>query len=764
MQYTLKTHNFNLSDEQKKLAKGLAISERFFKLLLGRGMKECDMFNFLNPSQNNLASPFEIEGMTKAVSRVKEAISKKQRILIYGDYDCDGICAISILMLYLRDRVDVTYFIPDRKKDGYGVSIDALSSLFARRRFDLVITVDCGITAVKEVEYLRGLGVDVIVTDHHEPQESLPNCIVVDPKVQKKGFYDLCGAGVALKLVEALSSREEASKYFDICAIATIADVVPLKEDNRIIAYFGLKQITRNPRKGIKMLLDEERVSSQDVMFKLAPRMNAAGRLNSAMKVVGLFLETDHFMLKSLTEELARDNVERQALCETCVNEAKEMLKDVDFNEVGIITLFSEGWNPGVLGIASARLVEEFKRPTVLFARDGDELKGSARSISSVNIFELLSSLSQHFTAFGGHAQAAGVSMKLEQFEVFKDEANKKLNALCLSDEFNMPTVCEMQLPMDMDFLSFAKELERLEPTGYANPRPNFLLKADGLKFERIGVSQHVKCALSNISLMGFSRYAKTLYSKTGNVEIEMTLGVNVFQNNVSAQGVIQSVGMSDISIEREDSDVLNLHHLKHSGKVLLENVDVKTVERWLEKPFGTAVVCFSTQEYKALVANNEKLKNLPVFLSSRGVLNPQNCVIVCPDENVGFGFFNHVVIAGKPLCNGYAKHIADTSKHAVALGDIDARALNFTDDTLRNVYREMAQVVAKAPRIGSFKRFYQAVCSRFKTSEAIFLMAIEIFEELGLLTINDKGVCAINKKSVTLSNSRLYRNAKTGG
>ncbi len=761
MQYTLKTHNFNLSPDQKRLAKELAISERFFCLLLGRGMKESEMRDFLNPSQKNMSSPFEIANMQSAANRLKDAIFKKQRILIYGDYDCDGICAISILMLYLGDKADVTYFIPDRKKDGYGVSIDAIKRIYQRRKFDLLITVDCGITAVKEVEYLREMGVDVIVTDHHEPQDSLPDCIVVDAKVEKKGFYDLCGAGVALKLVEALSSREEASKYFDICAIATIADVVPLKEDNRIIASLGLKQIAKSPRKGIKMLLGEERVSSHDVMFKLAPRMNAAGRLNSAMKVVGLFLETDHFMLKSLAEELARDNVERQALCEQCVEEAMEMLKGVDFNEVGIIALCNEHWNAGVLGIAAARLVEEFKRPTVLFAKDQDGLKGSARSISSVNIFELLISLSHHFTAFGGHAQAAGVSMRIESFEPFKKEANDRLLAECKADDFNMPIVCEMQLDEDMDFLSFADELERLEPTGYANPRPNFLLKENGLRFERIGMSSHVKCAQKNIALMGFSKYANSLFAKTGDIDLEITLGVNVFQNNVSAQGVIQSVAMRDISLEKSESDVLNLHHFKHNGQVQLERVSLYDVCSWLDKPFGTAIVCFSKEEYDTLVESCDALKKLPVVLATPKCLNPQNCIMVCPDQSVEFGYFNHVVFAGKPLCEGYKRWVASQSKHTVCLGDCKAQTLSFGDDTLRNIYKEMVQVIAKSPRVVSLKKFYQSVCSRFKTSEAVFLLAVQIFEELGLLFIGERGVASINKKSVTLTNSRLYVNAK---
>nr|MDE5602058.1 DHH family phosphoesterase [Clostridia bacterium] len=339
MQYLVKTPNMPLTDEQKKVAKALGISDTFMRLLVGRGMKEDALASFLKPSVDGLSSPFEIDGMNEAVARVKLAVERGEKILVFGDYDCDGICAVSILMLHLRDKANITYFIPDRGRDGYGMSVSTLERIISAQKPNLVITVDCGITAVEEAKYLKAQGIDLIVTDHHEPQAEIPDCIVVDPKVKKSGFYELCGAGVALKLVEALSSREEACKYLDIAAIATIADVVPLKDDNRIIAYYGLKQMSTSPRKGVKMLLDKDAVTSHSIMFHLAPRMNAAGRINSAMKVVGLFLETDYFMLKSLADELARDNALRQELCESTVREAKEMLHGVDFSEVGIILL-----------------------------------------------------------------------------------------------------------------------------------------------------------------------------------------------------------------------------------------------------------------------------------------------------------------------------------------------------------------------------------------------------------------------------------------
>ncbi len=761
MKYVVKTDRFPLTSEQNALCKNLGISRDFLRLLLGRGMKEDELYDFLHPSLDKMSSPLVYEGMKEAAERIKLAISRKEKVLIYGDYDCDGICAISTLMLYLRDKLDVFYFIPDRNKDGYGISIEALEKILSKRSPSLVITVDTGITAVDEIEYLKSRGIDTIVTDHHEPQEKIPDCIVVDPKVARKGFYDLCGAGVALKLVEALAGREEACKYLDVVAIATIADVVPLKEDNRIIAYYGLKQITTSARKGVKMLLDQEKVSAQDVMFRLAPRMNAAGRLNSAMKVVGLFLENDYFLLRTLTEELARDNSQRQDLCEKAVVEAKAMLKGADFENMGIIALYSDSWEPGILGIACARLVEEFKRPTVLFAKNGDELRGSARSVPSVNIFELFSSLSRYFTGFGGHAQAAGVSMQVDQFDEFVKSANETLMSEHTYDDFTHEIVCEMELPMDTDFLRFAKELELLEPTGYQNPKPTFLLKADGLRFERIGFSQHVKYVGQNIDLMGFSKFAPCLTAKTGRVDLEVSLGVNVFQNRETAQGIIQTLQFENVCVTKEESNLMNMHHLLKEGEANLQKTDLNSVKEWLKHPFGTVIACFSQSDYERLCDACDEIKKLPVLIATPRCLNPENCVVVCPAECFDFSFFSRVIVSGHPLTDGYLAYLDEVSNECYALGECTAQRISVSDDTLRHVYKEIVNLASRTTKMGSPHKMYVALCQRYKVSETVFNLALMIFEQVGLVTISDKGFVSISKKSVKLADSVVYRNVQ---
>ncbi|MCM1305968.1 MAG: single-stranded-DNA-specific exonuclease RecJ [Bacteroides sp.] len=760
MGYVVRTQNFDLTDAQKQVAKSLGISETFMRLLLGRGFGADELEAYLNPSVGDMSSPYDFEGMTAAVARVREAIDKRQKILVYGDYDCDGICAVSILMLFLKDKADASYFIPDRNCDGYGVSLSALERLISSKRPDLVITVDCGITAVKEVEYLKSQGINVIITDHHEPQEQIPNCIVLDAKVQRRGFCEYCGAGVALKLIEALAGREEACKYFDIAAIATVADVVPLKGDNRIIAYYGIKQMQKSPRKGIKMLLGDDSVSSHNIMFRLAPRINAAGRLNSAMKVVDLFLQDDYFMLKSLAEELIRDNLRRQEFCDNVVREAKEALHGVDFASVGIIALFNENWEAGVLGIAAAKLVEEFKRPAVLFSKSGDTLKGSARSVPSINIFELFSELNGYFVSFGGHAQAAGVSIKEGDFEDFKKEANRLILASHSLAEFIPDTVCEMQLPLDFDFLSFAKELERLEPVGYGNPRPDFLIEGNGLKFEKIGFSKHVKCSTRNLDLLGFYDYADALYAKTDRVKFDVALDINCFRNILTAQGVLNSLEFVDIRLSEDEAICLNLHHLDFEGGAYVSSASVETAESDLDaSPFGTVIVCFSKEDYLRVRVASDKIDKLPVFIGNAPELNPRNCVIVCPCAEFDFSYYSTVVFAGAPLCEGYIGYVAEKAPRCVSLFDCRCKQIEASDSELREIYKAIVTVASGRIKASNMHALYLQANERYKTTESKFLLAMKIFSQLGLVELGERGTLNISRKSVQLENSVAYRN-----
>lgn len=699
-----------------------------------------------------------IAGMTEARDRLRLAIERKERILVFGDYDCDGICAVSILVLALRKRADVAYFIPNRITDGYGLSVEALKRIVSRRKPDLVVTVDCGVTAVAEVEYLKSAGVDVIVTDHHEPQGLLPDCTVVDAKIDNKGFSDYCGAGVALQLVCALFGDEYVD-YLDICALATVADVVPLVGDNRIIASKGLAKHNAAPRKGLKLLAGGEKLTSQDVMFRVAPRINAAGRLGSALKVVDLFLEEDYFLLKTLTEELERDNARRQAVCEQVVSEAKEKLRGFDFSQVRIIVLHGAEWESGVLGIAAARLVEEFKCPAVLFAGEGEEYRGSARSVKSVNIFELLSRHAERFTTFGGHSQAAGLGIKAADFDAFREEITADVRENYPVRSFLPSPQCDMFLSADEDFLALARELSLLEPTGYGNPRPVFGLTEKGMKFRRVGFTPHVKFERGDLELMGFSRYESLLCAGESTLETEFGMEVNVFRNRLYAQGILKEVTYRRVQVSDSDALGMCMHQLSHGGECNAEAISAKAAEDFLRQPFGTVFVVFNGLDYGKLCETVKGAAALPVFVGAQKWLNPANCVAFAPSANFDFRYFGRVVIAGRPLAEGYAAYIAEQSGHCYALGDVSPCAEKVSDVKLRRIYSAYAVASRSSMRFSSPEALAAEIEKKAGVNAYEAAVGRLVLEELGLISVSDRGIITVCGGKTELSRSVAYGN-----
>lgn len=748
--------------EEKDAAKKLGISARLLRLLRGRGLSNGDIPGFLQPSLSALSSPYDIFGMREAAERVRRAVENREKILIFGDYDCDGICAISILMLALRAKgADADYFIPNRLTDGYGMNVGALERIVAHRRPDLVITVDCGITAVEEAEYLRAQGIDLVVTDHHEPQEKLPDCIVADAKIDRgRGFSDLCGAGVALALVRALFG-DEYKKYLDICAVATIADVVPLVGDNRIIAYYGLKMCAESPRRGIKMLAGSEKLTSQDVMFRLAPRINAAGRLGSAMKAVGLFLDEDYFMLKTLAEELERDNARRQEICEQVVADAKRALRCIDFDRTRIIVLHDASWEAGVLGIAAARLVEEFKCPAVLFSGDGEEYKGSARSVKSVNIFELLSRHSGLYTTFGGHAQAAGVGMLAANFARFKEEVERDVVEHYPAEDFLPADVCDMQLAPDEDFLSLAKELELLEPTGYGNPKPVFEMEESGMKFERIGFGPHVKYAGGGLELVGFSRFSQLAGTTRGRTAVEFSLGVGCFRNRVYAQGILRSVSALTVEIDDAQARLMCLHQLRRTGAGNVGRAGIADARKWARGKFGTAFVVFTQAEYERLLADVPECAGLPVFVGAQKWLNPATCVVFAPSAQFEFAYFGRVVIAGRPLSAGYAPYISERTAECLSLYGEEAAPPCVTDQKIRAAFVAFDLMARRKEHARTPHDLAAAVRAQAKLTAEEYEISRLILEDLGLISVSDRGIITVSRQKTDLGQSAYYQNVR---
>ena len=385
-------------------------------LLIQRGVASAaEAEAFLAPTEALLHDPLLLSDMDRAVSRLQSALAAGERVCVYGDYDVDGVCAAAILFLHLRSLgAKARVYLPDRQREGYGLNEEAVRALAADT--DLLVSVDCGVNAVDMASLARRLGMDIVITDHHRPGETLPDCPVVDPLLNDYPCPHLSGAGVAFKLVEALSGRAAAMEYIDLAALSTVADVVPLLDENRFIVRAGLQRMNERPRPGVAALkrvagLENRALTAGHLGFQLGPRLNAGGRLGSARRGLELLLTEDRARAEALAEELDAENSARRNVENAILDQAEEALRDFDFPARRAIVLAREGWNPGVLGLAASRLVEKYHYPAILLCEENGVLKGSCRSIPGVDIFAALSASAQWLARFGGHRQAAGLTL-----------------------------------------------------------------------------------------------------------------------------------------------------------------------------------------------------------------------------------------------------------------------------------------------------------------------------------------------------------------
>ncbi|MDE6401136.1 MAG: DHH family phosphoesterase, partial [Clostridiales bacterium] len=356
--------------EAERISEKLGLNKKLVELLMLRGYTNADAINvFLHPSVDNFYAPETMLGMTECCERLRSAVENGERVVVYGDYDADGICASSILALYLSGLgAEVYTHIPDRLGEGYGLNVDSIERIIENVMPDLILTCDCGISAVEEVELAKELGVDIIVTDHHEVGAVRPDCIIVNPHQSdcKYPFKDLCGAGVALKIVQALGGMDAASAYYDLAAIATVADLVSLTDENRLIVQLGLISMPKSKNFGVNALVESlklQNVTSSDIAFRIAPRINAAGRMGSAYRAFELFTSSDPVIVADRLNQIIEANNDRKTLCDGLYAEAIEILRNENLTENRAIIITSDKWEKGITGILAARLVGDFKRP-----------------------------------------------------------------------------------------------------------------------------------------------------------------------------------------------------------------------------------------------------------------------------------------------------------------------------------------------------------------------------------------------------------------
>ena len=472
-------------DIQEKLSKELNISRITAQLLANRGVDNAQAASdFIKCSLSSCHDPFLFKGMSAAVSRIKKAISKKERILVYGDYDVDGMTAVTILYSALKNLgADVVNYIPNRLEEGYGLNIGAIKKA-DKDNVGLIVTVDCGITSFKEIEYAKSLRIDVIITDHHEILDSrIPDaCAVINPlqKDCKYPFKHLAGVGLAYKLTKALYEGTSffAEDFLDLVSLGTVADIVPIVGENRILTKFGLKEMNRRKRIGLNALmevsgLNDKDISSGHIGFILGPRINAMGRIGSPQKALSLLLSGDEADALKLAKVLDTENRNRQKIEAGILEEALARVeREVNFKHHRVIVLASEGWHPGVIGIVASRLADRFYRPAILISLDGKVGKGSGRSIDNFHLFEYLLRCKDCLAGFGGHEGACGVTVEKDRIDEFRDMINSEAAKDVDESIFSPKLDIDMDVPLNMLSEEVINEIESLSPFGAENPRP----------------------------------------------------------------------------------------------------------------------------------------------------------------------------------------------------------------------------------------------------------------------------------------------------
>ena len=544
---------YNLDNEKvEELVKKRHITNLLASILVNRGIIDGEKINvFLNPTRKDFYNPFLMPDMEIAVKRIVKAIENKEKIMIYGDYDADGITSITVLKKYLNEiGLKTGEYIPNRLNEGYGLNKDAISKIY-NDGYKLMITVDCGISGLEEVDYANSLGMEIIITDHHEPAEKLPEAIaVIDAKRKdnKYPFNQLAGVGVVFKLIQAISTElkleeKEYLKYLDLVCIGTISDIVPLVDENRVIAKLGLKLIEKTKNIGLKTLLniaDLRKIDSTAISFGVAPRINACGRMGFQEEALQLFLTEDSGEATKIAKRLVQFNQERQAKEKQIFEEVIEKIEK-DNKDKKCIVLAEENWHHGIIGIVASKITEIYYKPSILICLEGDKGKGSGRSIPGFDLYTALTKCSDYIEKFGGHSMAIGITIKKENFEKLKEAIEKYAQESNISDI--MPIInIDKEINLKNINIEEVKSLELLEPFGEANKMPLFLLR--NLKIDSIRAlsgGKHLKLTLKQdnniVDAIGFNMGDLSKEYLLGDkVDVVGTIEINSLGNKENIQ------------------------------------------------------------------------------------------------------------------------------------------------------------------------------------------------------------------------------------
>jgi single-stranded-DNA-specific exonuclease len=542
--------------EVASLQASLKISATLCTILVQRGINDYDKAkDFFRPSLDHLHSPWLMKDMQKAVDRILFAFEKKEKILVYGDYDVDGTTSVASMFQFLQVlHQPIDFYIPHRYKEGYGISKIGID--YAKEQgFTLIISLDCGIKSAELIAYAKSLEIDFIVCDHHLPDEMLPNAVAILNPKQKDCAYpykELCGCGVGFKLMTALSEtlilpNDAYLQYLDLAAIAIAADIVPVTGENRTIAFFGMQKVNTNPSVGIQALINLAKVkipmNLTSLVFAIAPRVNAAGRMDDAKKAVQLFIEKDATKAISFAQMLHSDNTDRREADSSITIEALEMLEADQHNHTRKSTvLYNENWHKGVVGIVASRLIETYYRPTIVLTKSGAYAAGSARSVNGFNLYEAVHACRKHLLGYGGHFAAAGMTLAIDQIDAFRAAFETEVANTITADQLIPEIIINTEIEFSEINSRFYSIIQQMEPFGPENMRPVFIAKnVKDAGFSKVVKDLHLRVVLKQqdiiMSGIGFNLAEKyALLQNHSSIDIVFTIDENEWQGNTSLQ------------------------------------------------------------------------------------------------------------------------------------------------------------------------------------------------------------------------------------
>ena len=673
---------------------------------------------FLHPSLSQLHDPMRMQGMDKAVTIIRRAVAGGTPIMVYGDYDVDGVCATAILLETLRElgaRAD--FRIPSRHGEGYGLNENAVRDI--ARDYRLLITVDCGVTNHEEVHLAQLLGMTVIVTDHHQLADTpSPADAVLNPLLGEYPFRRLCGAGVALKLCQALQGMAAVEKRVELAALATVADIVPLIDENRAIVRAGLDAMAATRRPGIQALMlvsgVTPPVNAGQVGFRLAPRLNAGGRLEDAAQGVRLLLAEDRAAAEPLAQHLEQANQQRQAIEQDITRQAMAAVeKDVDFLEDRVIVVMGEAWNSGVIGLAAGRICERLHFPTIVLSHQGELAVGSCRSIPGVNIHAMLCTCKDLFLRFGGHEQAAGLTMRAELVPELRRRLNLAIRENCDERCYIPRKEYDLPLPLQAVDLALIDQLALMQPTGYGNPAPVFLTcGAQVQQLRRVGKDrQHLKLALLEGGAVrdgiGFS-LGDAADEGLDMVDVLYAPDRNEFQGRVTAQLQVKALRPAEGTAPMPGADVFfrgllqeitalaaNFNEIHPGTAAPVEAIGEAGVRKLLEGGRGTLLIAHERERAAAFAMGGQADVCLGRVKDPRAFAT----VLCAPEVDALRDVWRDIVLLDGSLLPGEAEAIARQCPRARLrrmkpnpLLDTQLRDITMDDDALRSLYRRVRQ------------------------------------------------------------------------